>query len=171
MIENTYAEALFKLAMKENSLQSMIEQFENFNDIAIDHPDWIVLLDTSSIRNKNKRQMLEELGVFDKAFVNFLMILIRNHDIKYYQDIYEQWIILSRREQKIAFVHLYTSKKLSSKQIERLRQEVQAFIPNMTIEFRIQIDSSLIEGIRMTYQGRSIERSLKRTIDDMKSNI
>lgn len=171
MIANLYAEALLKIAVRENNVEGMIEQFDRFVTQAKDNPDWIVLLDTASIRNKIKYQLLSELNIFDKNFLDFLMILIRNHHMRFYDEIYEQWIGLTRKDQKVAYINLYTAKRLSQIQLQKLKKEVQDFIPGMEIEFRIQIDPSLIRGIKMTYQGRSIERSLRRTLDDMKSNI
>nr|WIF88018.1 hypothetical protein QOL21_05930 [Acholeplasma laidlawii] len=44
-------------------------------------------------------------------------------------------------------------------------------MPGLEIEFNQHIDSTLIEGVKMTYQGRSIERSLKKALDDMRTNI
>ncbi len=171
MIGNIFSDALFKLAVKEGCLELIIEQFENFMNIAEHNPDWITLLDTPTVRNKVKRKMISDTELFDIRFINFLMLLIKHHQIRYYKDVYEQWTIQTRLEQKIAFVQLYTAKALTKKQLEKLRSEVQDYLPNLEIEFRVKIDPSLIRGTKIIYQGRSIERSLKKTIDDMKSNI
>src|SRR5690554_3616975 len=171
MTSTIYSDALFKLAVKEDAVQSVIEQFDVFVGLAQDFPDWIVLLDSPMIRNKVKQKMLNELGMFDALFMNFLMLLVRHHQVRIYDDIYEQWNIKSRLNQKIAYVQLYSAKSLSKKRLKQLKEEIQDYLPGLEIEFNQHIDSTLIEGVKMTYQGRSIERSLKKALDDMRSNI
>ncbi|MFA7417531.1 MAG: ATP synthase F1 subunit delta [Acholeplasma sp.] len=170
MIASIYSDALFKLALKEDKIESVIEQFETFVAIAKDHPDWIVLLDSPMIRNRVKNHMLHELGVFNDLFINFLMLLIRQHQVRIYEEIYEQWNIKSRLHQKIAYVQLYSAKPLSQIRLEQLKLEIQDYLPGLAIEFNQHIDPKLIQGVRMTYQGRSIERSLKKALEDMRQN-
>lgn len=171
MTSTIYSDALFKLALKEDAIESIIEQFETFVSLARDYPDWIILLDSPMIRNRVKNKMLTELGIFDDLFMNFLMLLVRHHQVRLYEDIYEQWIAKSRLNQKIAYVQLYSAKPLSKKRLNQLKEEIQDYLPGLEIEFNQHIDPTLIEGVKMTYQGRSIERSLKKALDDMRSNI
>lgn len=171
MTSNIYSDALFKLAIKEDAIESIIEQFETFVTLAHDNPDWITLLDSPMIRNRVKRDMLESLGVFDELFLNFLMLLARYHHVHLYEDVYEQWIIKSRLHQKIAYVQLYSAKPLSKKRLEQLKEEIKDYLPGLEIEFNQHIDPTLIQGERIIYQGRSIERSLKKALDDMRANV
>lgn len=171
MISTIYSDALFQVAIKEDAVESIIEQFETFVAIANDYPDWVVLLDSSMVRNKVKQKMLEDLKVFDDLFVNFLMLLIRHHQIRAYDDIYEQWNITSRLHQKIAYVQLYSAKPLSKTRLKQLKEEIKDYLPGLEIEFNQHIDPTLIRGEKMIYQGRSIERSLKKALDDMRANV
>lgn len=171
MISTIYSDALFKLAVKEHAIESIIEQFELFVAIAHDNPDWIVLLDSPMIRNKVKNKMLDEVDVFDPLFKNFLMLLVRHHQVRLYEEIYEQWNIKSRLNQKIAYVQLYSAKPLTDKRLKQLKEEIKDYLPGLEIEFNQHIDPTLIRGEKMIYQGRSIERSLKKALDDMRSNI
>ncbi|WP_084027165.1 ATP synthase F1 subunit delta [Acholeplasma granularum] len=171
MISTIYSDALFKLALKEDAVESIIEQYETFVALASDNPDWIIFLDSPMVRNKVKQKLLTELGVFNELFINFLMLLIRHHQIRYYETIYEQWNIKSRLHQKIAYVQLYTAKPLSKSKLAKLKAEIEDYLPGLDIEFNIHIDPSLISGEKIIYQGRSIERSFKKSLDDMRANI
>lgn len=170
MIATIYSDALFKLALKEDAVESIIKQFEVFVGVAKDHPDWIVLLDSPMVRNRVKNQMIKDLNLFDELFINFLMLLVRNHQVRSYEEIYEQWNIKSRLHQKIAYVQLYSAKPLSKRKLEQLKDEIQDYLPGLEIEFDQHIDPKLIQGIKMIYQGRSIERSIKKALDDMRQN-
>src|SRR5690554_1676074 len=171
MTSTVYSDALFKLAVKENSIESVIEQFDVFVALAHDFPDWIVLLDSPMIRNRVKNGLLKELDIFDDLFLNFLMLLVRYHQVHLFEDIYEQWNIKSRLNQKIAYVQLYSAKPLSKQRLKQLKEEIKDYLPGLEIEFNQHIDPTLIQGERIIYQGRSIERSLKKALDDMRANV
>lgn len=166
-----YAESLFRLAKKHEQFEDMNEQFEAFTVLVENHPDWLTILDTPTIRNKKKKALIEETEAFSPVFVHFLMVLVRNHHIRYYKDIYEYWIGRVRLQQKVAYVYLYTAKPLSKYRMDKIRKEIQPFLAGLQIEFNVQIDKSLLKGIRIVHQGRSIERSLRRTLEDMQSSI
>lgn len=171
MIEQRYIEVLFNTAVKLDLVDELNEQFEILMTILEENPSWLVILDTPTLRYKVKEQLIKELDVFNQLFVQYLMSLIRNHQISKLPMMYDEWLIKVRLKQKIAFVQLYSAKPLTKKQLAKIKEEIAPLFPDLSIEFNIHIDKSLIRGIRLTYQGRSIERSVKKEIEGLRNHI
>lgn len=171
MIFYTYVDVLFDIARKDGLIDAVNEQFEILMALIDRNPDWITTLDTPVLSNSRKLELMKQLNLFDETFTRFIMVLIKNRHVRLISDIYNEWIIRSRREQKIAHIQLYAASVPTSEQLQEIREEIQPLIPDLAIEFNIHIDSSLIQGVRLYYQGRSMERSLRRDLLDMKGAL
>lgn len=171
MISQTYVEVLLKLTEDNHSMNSVCEQFELLMTIIDDHPEWLTTLDTPVLNNNQKLSLLQEINLFDELFTRFLMTLIKNRHIRKIRAIYDEWLVKTRLKQKIAFIQLYTAEDLNQKQLDIIKKDIKPLFPDLEIEFNVHIDPSLIKGVRLYYQGESIERSARRELENMASSI
>ncbi|CCV64813.1 F-ATPase subunit delta [Alteracholeplasma palmae J233] len=171
MFAEKYADALFEIAVKQQKLDEYAEEFDRFYSLVKDNPKWIELMDSPILRKDKKRKMIFELPSFSPMFLQFLSTIAENGHIKFYQNIYDKWLSLTSAEQKIAHVTLYTATKPTKKKLDSLKEEIKPYFPDLTIKFDVIIDKSLIKGIKIVYQGKSIDRSVKNQLRKLESSI
>jgi len=171
MIFYTYVDILFNIAKKDNQIDHINEQFAVLMTLIDSNPEWVTTLDTPVFNNEKKFELLKQLKLFDDTFLKFLLVLIRNRHVRLINDIYNEWLVKSRQEQRIAFIQLYSAKKPTKAILEGIREDIQPLMPDLKIEFNVHLDPTLIRGIRLYYQGRSLERSMKRELFDMANSL
>ncbi|MCR3906036.1 MAG: ATP synthase F1 subunit delta [Tenericutes bacterium] len=167
---SNYAKALFSIAKENNKIDLLTYHFDDFKNTMEKNPNWIKLMDSPMVSHQEKIKMIDELE-YDDSFLAFLKMLSEKNRLHYYHEIYPEWIQLSRTYQKIAHLHLYAAKPLSEKQEELLKKVVQPRFPNQTISFHITVDESLIGGLKIVYQGQSLDRSIARELEELYTTI
>ena len=98
-------------------------------------------------------------------------MLMKDYQIRSYESIYEEFLILARKEQSVAFVRVIVAKPLNSDQIAVLKDELYGWFENMDIELEIIIDKRLLGGIRIMYQGQTIDRSFYSELQELRANL
>lgn len=171
MKETKYAQALFDLVMKNECLDEVIHDFETFVGAINNNLAWLNLMDSPMIKRKQKYKMIEELSDFHPIFLNFLKVLIKNRAITSYESIYERWRVLAWEEQRIAHVRIVTAKPLTVQQLNIIREELWGWIEDKEIDMEIIIDKRLLGGIRIFYQGQTIDRSLRAQLKELNSTL
>lgn len=166
-----YARAFFDVVMDHEALDIVIYEFEALVESIRRYPEWIHIMTSPSLHWKEKKKMVSRLGDFHPLFLRFIHVLIEHGVFNEYETIYEEWQILSRREQKIAYVRLYVAKPLSKEQVMIIQEELETWLEGMTVEMEIIIDKRLIGGIRIVYQGQTIDRSFYNELQELKSFI
>ena len=165
-----YAKALFERAKEQNKTDVITFHFEDFNSVIEKHPDWVKLLDSPMIAFDEKVKMIDMLE-YDVSFLAFIKTLAQKHLLYKMHGIYHEWVYLSRIDRKIAHLHIYTARSLSDQMMERLKKTLQPRFPNQTLEFHITIDPELIGGLKIVYQGQSLDRSVARELEELYTTI
>lgn len=171
MIKNRYVEILFDFAEKHNQINEINEQFEELVYLFTKFPQWkeVILLPTIPVAEKYK--LIESLNVFDKFFLTFIASLINNNHLFYVNSIHELWKQKYHLSQKIAYIQLYSSVVPSKKLEEKIIEEIQPYFSSLEVKINVIIDKSLIKGLRLTYQGFSLDNSVSKELEKIKSFV
>jgi F-type H+-transporting ATPase subunit delta len=164
-IEN-FAKALFELAKENNKIDIITYHFEDFKNVMDENPNWVEMMDSPMISWNEKVKMIETLE-YDSSFLSFLKMLAQKNMVHAYVEIYPHWAHLSRVYQNIAHIHLYSAKPVTKEQEDALRKVIQPRFPKQKITFHITIDHHLIGGIKIIYQGQSLDRSVSRELEEL----
>lgn len=171
MFAEKYASALFDVAMKKDQLDEFVEAFDRFYSLIEEQPKWIEMMNSPVVKADKKREMVFSLPSFNKDFLQFVYTVIENKHILYIHLIYTEWLTVSSKAQKIAYVTLYMASKPSKERLSLLKEELQPYFLDLEIKFDVVIDKSLIKGMRIVYQGMSIDRSIKNQLRKLQSSI
>lgn len=166
-----YAQALFDLVMERDCLDEVFHDFETFVAAVEQQPNWLFLMQSPFIDLNKKYELLEELSTFHPVFLNFLKTLVYNQVIHDYEVIYEKWRQLALEQQQIAHVRVVSAKPLTKEQIQIIREELWGWIEGKEIEMEVIIDKRLIGGIKIFYQGQTIDRSLYAQLEELSAFI
>ncbi|MDO9628387.1 MAG: ATP synthase F1 subunit delta [Acholeplasmataceae bacterium] len=167
---SNYAKALFSIAKEEKKIDTLTYHFDDFKDTVEKNPSWVTLMDSPMISFTEKTKMIDALE-YDISFLAFLKMLAQKNNIHLYQEIYTEWTLLSRVYQKIAHLHVYSAKPISTEVEARLVKAIQPRFPNQTVSLHITIDPTLLGGLKVVYQGQSLDHSVAREIEELYTTI
>jgi len=167
---SNHARALFDIAKDQKKSDVMTYHFEDFKNVMDSHPEWVKIMDSPMLSISDKMKTIDELE-YDILFLSFLKTLATKNQMHMYQEIFHEWVHLTRVEQKIAHLHVYAAKPVSQALEAKLRKALELRFENQTISFHITIDPDLIGGLKVVYQGQSLDRSVARELEELYTTI
>lgn len=166
----SYAKALHQLAVEQDKLDQINYSFEELNRVKNELPKWAEMMDSPMLSADEKNKRIDELD-FDVLFLSFLKTLSQKHLMGYLDEIHQEWKYLVRAAQKIAHLHVYLATPLSDMHEQKLIKVLKTRFIGKTISLHKTIDPSLIGGIKITYQGQSLDRSVARELEELFTTI
>ena len=168
-MNSCYSKALFDLAVENNTLDDIKEQFQMFKKIYKNDPDFQKFLSAKNIEKDDKKKVLDKtLKDFNPCFVNFLKVLIDSNKIESLLDIYIDFVELYQEKNNIMFFEIYSAKKLGNKEINIIVEKLKK-IYLKKIEVKNIVDESLIGGIKITNDGVALDNTLIGQLEILKA--
>ncbi|MCD4826663.1 MAG: ATP synthase F1 subunit delta [Acholeplasmataceae bacterium] len=166
----SYAKALHQLAVEQNKLDQINYNFEELKRLKNELPKWSEMMDSPMLDAAEKNKLIDELD-FDVLFLSFLKTLSQKHLMGYLDEIHQEWKYLVRASQKIAHLNVYLAAPLSDEQELKLMEVLKPRFKGKTITLHKTIDHTLIGGIKVIYQGQSLDRSVARELEELFTTI
>jgi len=166
MAISNYAKALFQIAKESDKIDILSMAFTDFMDEIERFPTWVDMMDSPMVPFNEKETMIESLP-HDPSFRSFLKMLAEKNRVHYVYDIYHEWTDLTRAHLKIAHLHIISAQPVTKETEERLKKAIQPIFPKHTLSFHITIDPDLIGGMKIIYQGQSLDRSVARELHEL----
>ncbi len=161
-----YANALMEIAQKRKNVDQISTEFDRLHDIVYDHPKWLELLDSPMYDLKAKEEKVDELHL-SGTLSACLKTMVQKKHMSLFFDVYHDWIRLIRKQQQIAHINIYAAEPLTKKQEDLLLERLQPRFKDMTIDLHLRVDPDLIGGLKIIYQGVSLDRSIARELDEL----
>lgn len=162
--------AFFELVKDEDKIDLISDQFDDFKHQMEQNQAWVTLMDSPMLTLKEKTKMIDEL-IYDVRFLSFLKVLSEHHLMHQYQKIYNEWLNLNRIYQKIAYIRVYTAKKLTKAQEDALLKVLQPRFSDKKVMLRVTVDENLIGGMVTVYKGQSLDQSTLRELEELFTTI
>ena len=170
-MNNCYSKALFDLAVENNTLDDIKEQFQIFKKIYKNDLELQKILKAKNIDKANKKEFLDKvLKDFNKSFVSFLKVLIDSNKIDSLLEIYIQFVELYQEKNNIMFFEIHSAKKLSEEEINVIRNKLNKIYLHK-IEIKNYVDESLIGGIKITNDRVALDNTLIGQLEVLKANL
>lgn len=171
MLENEYALAIFELATELNIVNDVKDELnaliELLNDEEINK-----VLNSLSINIDNKKEIINNSLIgFNEITLNFINVLLDNKRFYLINNIYEEYnsLILNSKETNI--IDVYSSTKLTNKQIEKLKPSIISQLGVKNIIINNIIDENLIGGIKICAKDKIIDLSAKNSLAKLKNSL
>ena len=163
---NSYARALMEIAVENNTVDEIAYQFDELNDSVFTQKKWLKMMDSPMVSKEDKDKYIETLGL-NKHLSHLLKLLAENKLMHLYDEIYPEWVRMIREKNKIAHINVYSVKDLNQKQIDALTKRLQPRFKKQTIEIHVKVRENLIGGLRMVYQGQSLDNSIAHELEEL----
>lgn len=171
-LEKVYADALFELAVEDNTLDTVAEEMEAVAGIMNENSDFLKLLSAPTVSDKDKKSMLSKAfeGRISDTVFNFINVLCDNGRIKYLIAISQQFKDMYNDKNGILEVIVTTTMPLSDNLREKLVLKLEK-ISSKKIQLVEKIDTSIMGGIVLNYNNTQIDASVKKRLDTMRQQI
>ena len=165
-IAKTYAKALYDLAKEEDLTEEILQQMNTLQDAFSQEPDFIRLLSTPNLSKE------ERCGILDNCFrgkvqpyvLNFMKILLEKGYIRHFADCCKAYKDLYNQDHGILPVRAVTAVALSDGQKQKLTDKLMA-MTGKTIELTNRVDPSVLGGVRLDYDGKQVDGTVKNRMD------
>lgn len=168
-IGSVYGEALYELALSENLVDSIHEEAKILNMSFQAEPDFLRLLCSPNLSKQERCQILDDSfrSRIHPYLLNFLKILTEKGYIRHFSECCAAYTKLYNRDHNIVSVTAVTAVALSDKQTEALTHKLSR-MTGKTVLLHNQVDSACLGGVRLDYDGQSLDGTVKNRLDTVR---
>jgi len=169
-VASKYASALFELALDQKLESRFIEDIHFVKDIISTHPDLIDVLSKIQFSKEQKKELIND--VF-KPYVhtytlNLLFLLIDKNRAIVLHHFVEEYLHLHNQHFNIVEAIAYSVSPLTKEEIKELEASL-SLKQKQTVSITNRIDSTLISGIKIRFNDKVIDGSMKSRIENLRS--
>lgn len=162
-----YAEALFGIALEDGKIDETLIEFENFNK-ALDE-DIYKFLNHPKISKKDKKEVINK-AITNNLLRHFIFVMIDNFRIELLEESLIEFKKIVNRQNNLMKVWVYSNKELSTEQRNDLKTNLKKK-HNRKIELKNIVDSSIVGGLRIEYEGMILDDTINNYLQRLKSNL
>lgn len=174
-VENVYGGVLFDLWLESKNQELFFEKIKLLFEHVINNQDFFDLILNPDINFGDKKNFLDKLLLDNKMpesekILNFFLLLIKNQRLTYIRLILESFFDLYYEYKNILRVRVLSKVKLSDNMVF----DIQKFLElkyKKEIDIQNIIDSGLIGGFIIEFDGTVIDCSLDKKLNDLKTYL
>ena len=173
LIEGSYGEALFELALERNELDSIAEQVDVLAQSFAENPELLKLLNHPKISKEEKVSVIENIfkGRFSDDIVGFLVIITQKDRGAEIEAILNYFLAKVREYKKIGVARVVSAVELSADQKKRVEEKLLQQTSYESFEVEYSVDASLIGGMIIRIGDRVVDSSIRTKMDNMAKNL
>ena len=168
-IGENYAQALYGLAAEENAAAPVMEQLKMLLNAFEKEPDFLRLLASPGVAKE------ERIRIIDDSFrnrvhpyvLNFLKLLTEKNHVRSFEACVKAYVKQYNADNGILSVSAVSATELTAAQQEKLREKLQT-VTGKKIELQCRVDASCIGGVRLDYDGKRVDGTVKSRLDAMR---
>jgi len=161
-----YGQALYDLAVEENLTEEILQQLQVLAEAFSQEPEFMRILCAHNLSKE------ERCGILDSSFrgkvqpyvLNFMKILTEKGYMRHFADCCKAYKDLYNQDHGILPVRAVTAVALSDGQKQKLTEKLMA-MTGKTIELTNRVDPSVLGGVRLDYDGKQVDGTVKNRMD------
>ncbi|QXM06708.1 F0F1 ATP synthase subunit delta [Crassaminicella indica] len=172
LIEKTYADALFEVAVEGNQLESLKEEILFVLDAFKAYPDFYQLYNTPQISKDEKKKIIEETfkEKISTEMMNFLKILIDKRRTMYFEGIAKLFKKLANDHNNMIEGTVTTAVPLKDEEKLMLENKLSITI-GKKVQLKNIVDPSIIGGALVKVGDKVIDGTIQSRLDTMKKDL
>ena len=170
-IDKEYAEALFEISAEEGKVDLYLSELAEIKAIIAENPEYIDYLSSPAASLEERLHAIDEaFGEVQESILSFLKLLCENGRIDILEGCIDEFTALAMALKGRAFADVYSAVELDEDQKQTICKKLEA-MTGKKIDARYIIDRSLIGGLKIDLDGKTIDGSVKRRLSDIKDVI
>ena len=167
-IGTVYGQALYDLALEEGLTESILQQLQIVKSCLDEEPQYLELLSSAALSKAERCQLLQEsMSTLHPYLLNFLKILTEKGYMRRFADCQSTYQRCYYRDNNMLPVSAVTAIALSAQQSEKLQARLSE-LTGKTVLLSNKVDTSLLGGIRLDYDGKQIDDTIAHRLDSVR---
>ena len=169
-VATTYGQAMYDLARDEGKSQQILAELSALDQCLSNEQDFIQLLSSPNIPKEERVRILDDSfrGKIDPYVLNFLKILTEKGYIRHFSGCCKMYRQQYNQDNGIVPVVAYTAIPLSDELRRKLAAKLST-VTGKTIELDCRIDPETLGGVRLDFDGRQVDGTVRRRLEDIRS--
>lgn len=167
-----YAQALYSLAKEEDLTAVILEQLKTLDAAFVAQADFLRLLATPNLSKDERCAVIDSSfrGKVHPYVLNFLKLLTEKGYARYFPGCVKAYREQYNEDNGIVSVLAVTAVPLTDAQNEKLRRKLES-VTGKTVELRTRVDAACIGGVRLDYDGKRVDGTVKNRLDAMRAKL
>ncbi len=167
-VDLTYSNALYRAAEDRDLVETILKEGFEILDIFHREKEFCNFFYNPTISAEEKKETLENIfsGKICDELLHFLCILVDKSRMRHYEKIMKSYQALVHQGEGIAYGKVYSVKMLTPAQKEKLENQTGKLM-NQQVKLENQEDPSLIGGVKILIDGKIIDASMRKSLDDL----
>lgn len=171
-VDITYGKALYDAAEDLNKTDSLSGDLNELIEIIKENPAFSDLLKSPAISNDEKKDIVDKVfkGKTDETLLNFIYVLIDKRRIGQLFGIARAFEKCVDEKNGVTAGTIYSAVEIPIEKLNKFEKETGALLKK-NVELKNEIDPSLIGGVKIYVDGKLIDASIRRRLDDLKEHL
>ncbi len=173
LISNTYAEALFELAVEDNKIDDLYAQIDMLSKLFSENPGFIALLTHPHITVEEKLDSLEKSlkGRVDDSIVGLLRVVVEKDRAGEIGMIFENFRAKVYEHKKIGVVYISSAVAIDEARKSKIEDKLLKTTGFKSLETHYTVDEKLVGGMMIRIGDRVVDSSVRTKIEKMTSEL
>ncbi|MDE6584346.1 MAG: ATP synthase F1 subunit delta [Anaeroplasmataceae bacterium] len=172
MVEYEYAKAIFELAVEEKKTELFLDYFNGIFDVISSNKEFNKMLASPLIDIEGKSSIIQTVfKSFDKTFIDFLILLVKNNRFDFLEKIKEEYNKLLSEYNSILKIEVISSEKLTKERLKEITDSLQIRYPDKKLRIENSVNPKILYGLQVICNGESIDISLKTRLARLKDSL
>lgn len=172
MVEYEYAKAIFELAVEEKKTELFLDYFNGIFDVICSNKEFNKMLASPLIDIEGKSSIIQTVfKSFDKTFVDFLILLVKNNRFDSLEKIKEEYNMLLSEYNSVLKIEVISSEKLTKERLKEIADSLQIRYPDKKLRIENTVNPKILYGLQVICNGESIDISLKTRLARLKDSL
>ncbi|HEY9062590.1 MAG TPA: F0F1 ATP synthase subunit delta [Pseudobacteroides sp.] len=170
LVDRRYAEALVEIADEAGDMDRFQNELAQITGIYKDQQDFRLFLINPEVKIDTKKDILN--NIFSKSLkpeiFKFLMLLLDKGRIRNLPGINGEFIKLADNRRNTLNITIISAAKLEEDQVARIKEKYGKEYRASRVKANIEIDQSLIGGVKVKIGDKVIDGSVKGRLESIK---
>ncbi len=168
-IGSVYAQGLYALAKEESLTKTILDQIQVLEKSFNQEPDFLRLLSAPNLSKEERCEILDKSfrGNVHPYVLNFMKILTEKGYVRHFSDCVASFKEQYNGDNGILPVKVVSAVPLTADQSGRLIQKLTT-LTGKEIELTNKIDPDCLGGIRLDYDGKRIDGTVRNQLDEIR---
>ena len=171
-VDLTYGSALYQAAVETSKKDLILDEAFQVQGVFENNPDFFEFLNFPGISAIEKKDVLKNVfeGKICQELLNLLYVLTDKGRTARYSKIIKAYKDMVDREEGITYGTVYSVEPLKEAQISKLEEQLSALLQEKT-KLKNELDPKLIGGFKILVDGRILDASIRKRLQDLGSKL
>ena len=173
LVEKRYAEALFNVSLSTGNIEKFQQQLKTIVEIYNTQEDYKFFFLNPEVTKDIKKDTLLKIftGNIEIELLNFLMLLVDKGRTAFIPGIYTEFVELADKMKNVLYISITSASPIDENQINSIKEKYRKLYNSSYVKADLNIDKSLIGGIKVQIGDKVIDSSVKSRLESIKAFI